>query len=72
MIATITGYPGGVGKPATAAVFVAAQGPTCLIGGDANWSATGWKARGDLPFQVIDSLCAPRLTKNSEHHIIDK
>ncbi|NEQ29860.1 MAG: ParA family protein [Leptolyngbya sp. SIO4C5] len=74
MYVTVAGFKGGVGKTTTAvhlACFFAKMGPTLLVDGDPNRSATGWAKRGDLPFKVVDVMAAPRHSAKVEHVIID-
>ena len=74
MIVTVASFKGGVGKT-TAAVHLAAylqsKGPTLLVDGDANRSATAWAKRGELPFKVVDERQAARYARQYEHIIID-
>jgi chromosome partitioning protein len=74
MIITVTSFKGGVGKTTTA-VHLGAHfqkfGPTLLIDGDLNRSATGWAARGNLPFRVFDEMQGVRFARQYEHIIID-
>lgn len=74
MIITVAGFKGGVGKTTTAvhlACYFAMRNPTILIDGDPNRSATGWKERGDLPYEVADIMQAAKATRGIEHIIID-
>jgi chromosome partitioning protein len=74
MYVTVAGFKGGVGKTTTAvhlACFFQRHGPTLLVDGDPNSSATGWARRGQLPFKVVDVMAAPRHSRNYEHVIID-
>jgi chromosome partitioning protein len=74
MYVTVAGFKGGVGKTTTAvhiACFFQKHGPTLLVDGDPNSSATGWGQRGELPFKVVDVMAAPRHSRNYEHIIID-
>lgn len=57
MIITVAAFKGGVGKTTSSvhlAAFLQGSGPTLLIDGDPNRSATGWAKRGKLPFEVAD------------------
>jgi chromosome partitioning protein len=63
-----------VGKSTTAvhlAAYLQPRGPTLLIDGDPNRSASGWARRGDLPFKVIDERQAARFARDHEHIVID-
>ena len=74
MIVTVASYKGGVAKTTTAfhlASYLQAKGPTLLIDGDPNRSATGWAKRGQLPFKVVDERQAARFAKDAEHVVID-
>lgn len=74
MIVTVASYKGGVAKTTTAfhlATYLQAKGPTLLIDGDPNRSATGWAKRGTLPFKVVDERQAARFAKDAEHVVID-
>lgn len=77
MILTVAAYKGGVGKTSTAihlATYLAGQGPTVLIDGDPNRSATGWALRGGeggLPFKVVDTRQLARAAREYEHLVID-
>ncbi len=76
MILTIASFKGGVAKTTTAvhlAAFLHAQGPTILVDGDPNRSASGWAKRGALPYRVVDERQAPRVIRDDrpEHVIID-
>jgi len=74
MIVTVASFKGGVGKT-TSAVHIAAllqeSGPTLLIDGDPNRSATGWARRGKMPFKVVDERQAARHVRDFEHVVID-
>jgi chromosome partitioning protein len=52
MIITVASFKGGVGKTTAVhlATFFQQQGPTVLIDGDPNRSASAWHQRGALPF----------------------
>lgn len=74
MLVTCASAKGGVGKTTSAvhiAALLAQNDRTLLIDGDPNHSALKWSKRGDLPFQVVDLMAAPRHTRNYEHIIFD-
>lgn len=74
MYVTVAGFKGGVGKTTTAvhlACFFQKHGPTLLVDGDPNSSATGWAKRGELPVKVVDVMAAPRHSAKFEHVVID-
>ena len=74
MIVAVTGFKGGVGKTTTAvhlACFLAEWGPTLLVDGDPNRSATGWHRRGGLPVTVVDERVAARYARDHAHVVID-
>lgn len=84
MYVTITHFKGGVGKTTTAvhlATFLYDYGPTVLIDGDPNRSATIWKSKGNvresvlggknLPFAVVDREEAPYQARNYTHVVTD-
>jgi chromosome partitioning protein len=77
MILTVAAYKGGVGKTSTAihlAAYLAGQGPTILIDGDPNRSASGWAERGGegaLPFKVVPVAQLPKVARQFEHIVID-
>jgi chromosome partitioning protein len=73
---SIVGFKGGVGKTTTAvhlAAYFQLKGPTLLIDGDPNRSATEWASKGKLPFTVEDERRAARSgsARSFEHVVID-
>ncbi len=74
MLVTCASAKGGVGKT-TSAVHIAAvlakDNKTLLIDGDPNHSALKWAKRGELPFQVVDLMAAPKHTRSIEHIVFD-
>ena len=74
VIVTVSSYKGGVGKTTTAvhlAAFLQGIGPTVLIDGDPNRSATGWAKRGSLPFAVVDERRAAKVARDYQNLVID-
>jgi chromosome partitioning protein len=74
MYITVTNFKGGVAKTTTAvhvATYLQELGPTLLIDGDPNRSATQWKKRGALPFEVLDPDQGTYQARNFEHVVID-
>jgi chromosome partitioning protein len=76
MILAVTGFKGGVGKTTTAlhlACFLAERGPTLLVDGDPNRSASGWHRRGGggLPVKVVDERVAAHHARNHVHVVVD-
>lgn len=90
MIVTVASFKGGVGKTTTAvhlATYLAEQGSTLLIDGDANRTACKWAKRAEanesvqknekarckfrLPFKVIDEMQTARYAGKFEHVVID-
>lgn len=71
---TVASYKGGVGKTTTAvhlAAFLQQIGPTLLIDGDPNRSATKWASRGGFPFKIADENEGVYQARNFEHIVID-
>ena len=61
MNVAIVGHKGGCGKTTTSihiAAYLQGKGRTMLVDGDPNRSASGWAARGSLPFAVADETTA--------------
>jgi chromosome partitioning protein len=71
---TVAHYKGGVGKTTTAvhfAAFLQTLGPTLLIDGDPNRSATAWAKRSGFPFQIVDEKEGAYQARNYQHVVID-
>jgi len=74
VIVTVASFKGGCGKSTSAihlAAYLQARGPTILVDGDPNRSASGWAKRGALPFRVVDERQATRHVREAEHVVID-
>lgn len=74
MFITVASYKGGVGKTTTAvhlAAVLQKQGPTLLIDGDPNRSATAWAKRGGFPFQIADEKEGAYQAHYFQHVVID-
>jgi chromosome partitioning protein len=70
----VTNFEGGSTKTTTAvhiASYLQNLGPTLLIDGDPNGSATAWAARGHLPFRVLNESQGAYQTYDFEHIVID-
>src|SRR3954451_3250462 len=71
---TVASYKGGVGKTTTAvhlAAYLQRLGPTLLIDGDPNRSATAWAARGAFPFRIADEREGVYQARRFTHVVID-
>src|SRR5208283_2029581 len=71
---TVASYKGGVGKTTTAvhlAAVLQKQGPTLLIDGDPNRSATAWAKRDGFPFQIADEKEGAYQAHYFQHVVID-
>lgn len=74
MYITVASYKGGVAKSTTAihlAAYLQERGPTLLIDGDPNRSATVWAKSGKLPFTVVDKEEGTFHARKYEHIVID-
>lgn len=74
MFITVASYKGGVGKTTTAvhlADFFHMKGPTLLIDGDPNRSATGWAKRGGFDFTVVDEKAGAYEARKYQHVVVD-
>jgi len=74
MYITVTHYKGGVGKTTTAvhlAAYLQKRGPTLLIDGDPNRSATAWAATGKMPFAIVDREEGDYHARNYTHVVKD-
>src|SRR5271157_2262685 len=74
MFITVAHYKGGVGKTTTAvhfAAFLQTLGPTLLIDGDPNRSATAWAKRSGFPFKIVDEKEGAYQARNYQHVVID-
>lgn len=71
---TVAHYKGGVGKTTTAvhlAQFLQTLGPTLLIDGDPNRSATAWAKQGGFSFKIVDEAEGAYQARNYVHVVID-
>ena len=71
---TVTNYKGGVGKTTTAihlAAILQENGPTLLIDGDENRSASIWASAGKLPFQVARPNQSHKYVRECRHVVFD-
>ena len=71
---TLVAFKGGVGKTTSAihiATYLSQSGPTLLVDGDPNRSATTWARPGNLPFTVLDEFSAIHHRGEFAHTIID-
>jgi chromosome partitioning protein len=72
---TVVSYKGGVAKTTTAvhlATYLQRLGPTLLIDGDPNRSASRtWAEGGGLPFAIVDESRGAYEARNYEHVVID-
>jgi chromosome partitioning protein len=71
---TVAHYKGGVGKTTTAlhfAAYLQTLGPTLLIDGDPNRSATAWGKRSGFPFKILDEKEGAYQARNYQHVVID-
>jgi chromosome partitioning protein len=74
MYISVASLKGGVGKSTSAvhlAVYFQQSGPTLLVDGDPNRSATRWAKRGKMPFAIADEKEAAYQARNFKHVIID-
>lgn len=74
MFVTVASYKGGVGKTTTAvhlAAYLQGFGPTLLIDGDPNRSATKWAERGAMPFEIADEKEGAYKAGRFRHVVID-
>jgi chromosome partitioning protein len=74
MFVTVANFKGGVAKTTTAvhlATYFQKLGPTLLIDGDPNRSATAWAKRGSMPFTIVDEAQGAYKARQFEHVIID-
>jgi chromosome partitioning protein len=74
MFVTVASYKGGVGKTTTAvhlADFLQELGPTLLIDGDPNRSATGWARRAGFRFAVVDEKAGAYSARSFRHVVVD-
>lgn len=74
MFITVASYKGGVGKTTTAvhlAAYLQRLGPTLLIDGDPNRSATAWSKRGTMPFRIVEEKEGAYRARDFEHVVVD-
>lgn len=74
MFLVVTGKKGGISKTTTAvhlATYFQTVGPTLLIDGDPNRSASTWAKRGAMPFTVVDEREGPYRAREFAHVVVD-
>ncbi len=74
MIVTVAAFKGGVGKTTSAvhlATYLSNYGPTVLVDGDMNRSASRQARRGGFPFEVYDEHRIAVAVREHEHVVID-
>ena len=70
----VTGKKGGISKTTTAvhlAAYFQGLGPTLLIDGDPNRSASTWARRGSMPFEVVDEREGAYRSRGFAHVVVD-
>ncbi len=73
-IITVASHKGGCAKTTTAtelAFFFSSLGPTLLVDGDPNRSATSWAKRGSMPFKVVSEREVARWSALHEWIVVD-
>ena len=74
MFIVVTGKKGGISKTTTAvhlAAYFQGLGPTLLIDGDPNRSASTWARRGSMPFEVVDEREGAYRLRGFAHVVVD-